>query len=428
MYNLKSVYGIISFDKTKVNVLVVEKTNTEKINCLFYDYEELDYLDENLEFKDRVDLTSKILNLLTKADNFIGTIVKRYIVNISFLPIRIIRNTSNTFSLVSNQVLTAGEYKNLIKQISVLDNSQNEQIISINPYSWNLDGKFYKKFPLGNQGHSLKFEYVAYAAQTKLFEEFKSLISDCKIKPMAFVNNQISYCGLINSDHETKKNLVVDIKSDHATINFYDEHNQLVYYERTDLGSNWLVDKIKNQFSIDSSKNISPLIDSLKYVNLVDNSIGLINIHKPDFLGVKVATASALTAYIKMISKNYLDAFNSRISAITARINLNYDNMYINSNNIGKSILSLTNDNNEYFFKTNIIGIEDKNIANLIGAINYVNSIQKQTDQIVYSIDPYVSENLENEQFKDNLLLKIGIITTKWAAKLGGDSDGNGIR
>jgi hypothetical protein len=36
-----------------------------------------------------------------------------------------------------------------------------------------------------------------------------------------------------------------------------------------------------------------------------------------------------------------------------------------------------------------------------------------------YSIDPFVSESATDYQFKQNLWTRLGIISTRWAAKLG---------
>jgi hypothetical protein len=88
MYKLKSVYATISFERNKINLLVVEHTAEHKTNCLYYNSIEHDYLDVNISFINHENLLDKLRTLVKGADNFLGINIKRYIVNISCLPIK----------------------------------------------------------------------------------------------------------------------------------------------------------------------------------------------------------------------------------------------------------------------------------------------------------------------------------------------------
>lgn len=421
MYNLKNVYGVISFNKSRVNVLVVEKAINGKINCLFFDYLDINYLNDKLEFINKDLLRDKLLELLTKADEFFGVIVKRYIINVSYLPVRVVKNISKDFELNENKELDQNDYLSFVNKVDFLDAVTNERIINVHPELWTLDGHNLSSFPYGKKGRMLNFEYVAYVTNAEMYKRFKDLAEQCKVSCLGIINNQICFSGCLERINEYhKRNLVIDVKSDSSTINFYDTNNNLVYFEKIDTGSNWMVDKVKHQFSIPEGQNLIPIIDSLDAIKLVDTNVSIVNIHKEDFLNLKVATAGAFISYINYTNKKFIELINNRINNILSRIQLSYDNMYINANNMANKFLDQLVNPQFKTFDNNIIGIEDKNLNAMLGAVDYINATQKAKNHIKYSVDPYVSQNTFNDQLKKEILLKVGVITTKWAAKLGG--------
>jgi hypothetical protein len=104
MFNLKQVYANIDFERSKIKLLIVEKT-AKKTNCLYYNEIVQDYLDDQMRFINISELHSKLVKLIKDADDFIGINVKRYIVNIACLPLNIKFYSSPKF-LVFDQVLT----------------------------------------------------------------------------------------------------------------------------------------------------------------------------------------------------------------------------------------------------------------------------------------------------------------------------------
>jgi hypothetical protein len=93
MYKLKSVYATISFERNKINLLVVERTK-DKTNCLYYNSITHDYLDQNISFINYDHLIAKLRTLVRGGDKFLGINIKRYIINISCLPIKSIQGHS----------------------------------------------------------------------------------------------------------------------------------------------------------------------------------------------------------------------------------------------------------------------------------------------------------------------------------------------
>ena len=421
MYNLKIVYGVISFNKSRIKVLVVERADSGKINCLYNNCISLNYLNANNEFINKEELSKTLLNILTKADEFIGIVVKRYIVNISYMPIEIVKNISVDYEIKINKELDLADYMSYTSKINFLNNNSDKTIIDLHPYLWTLDGINYSEFPYGKTGKNINFEYYAYVANSQFVKAFKDLVHACKVSIIDFINNQLSFGGLLTRCNLEKKNVVIDVKSDSSTINFYDTHNILVYYETLNWGSDWMIDQLRHKFNIPENVNLIPIIDSLEIINIVDSSTSLINVHKPKFLNLMCASAGELTKYVKIINQKFINTIQNKIDDILCRKNeLSYDHIYLNANNMGYSLLDISTNINYEFFRTNIIGIDDNNIDVLVGSIEHTYNIQKTKKHIKYSIDPYVSQEYVNKNVKRDVLLNIGLITTKWSAKLGG--------
>lgn len=198
MYYLKNVYGVLSFNRSKVSVLVVEKANNNKINTLYFDYFDMQYLNDQNEIINKSELTQNIINLLIKADHFIGRNIQRYVINISYLQARSVKNISKDYELNGSKELEQEDLMRFIKNVNFLDEATEEKIISVHPYQWTLDGINHSSFPMGKTGKNLNFEYVAYVCNKKMYDEFKELAINCKIYPLAIINNQIAYSGLFN--------------------------------------------------------------------------------------------------------------------------------------------------------------------------------------------------------------------------------------
>lgn len=421
MYNLKNVYGVISFNKSRIKVLVVERAESGKVNCLYNNCVSLNYLNANNQFINKEELSKTLLNMLTKADEFIGIVVKRYIVNISYMPVEIVKNISTDHEVKVNHELDLADYMSYTSKVNFLNGNNDKTIINLHPYLWTLDGMNHSEFPYGITGKNINFEYYAYVANADFVKSFRDLVHECKVSIIGFINNQLSFGGLLARTNSGKKNVVIDVKSDSSTINFYDTHNILIHSESLNWGSNWMVDELKHKFNIPENVNLIPIIDSLQTINLVDSSTSLINVHKPKFLNLMCASAGELTKYVKIINQKFMNVVQNKINDILCRKNqLSYDHIYINANSMAYSFLDISTNINYEFFKTNIIGIDDNNIDVLVGSIEYTYNVQKSKKHIKYSIDPYVSQEYANRSVKRDVLLNIGLITTKWSAKLGG--------
>ena len=72
------------------------------------------------------------------------------------------------------------------------------------------------------------------------------------------------------------------------------------------------------------------------------------------------------------------------------------------------------------FLENNVIGLENENNSYLLSAINdaLVENNSLDSDQKC-SIDPFILEDISSKQYQQKVIIKLGIISTNFAAKLG---------
>ncbi|GHU31245.1 hypothetical protein FACS1894166_02320 [Bacilli bacterium] len=131
MYNLKEVYATISFDYDKIRLLVVEQKDNGQINCLYYNHLQISYLNEDLSFSSTAKLLDTVDSLIRQADKFLSTNIKRYILNISCLPLKSV-NLRSSESLIFGP-LTPATATNCVNR--VLDSGKNvkEMLLQVIP-------------------------------------------------------------------------------------------------------------------------------------------------------------------------------------------------------------------------------------------------------------------------------------------------------
>jgi hypothetical protein len=131
MYKLERVYAIISFERNKINLLVIENSKEHKVNCLYFNSVEHTYLDENIAFINYENLVDKLRNLVSNADSFLGLNIKRYIINISCLPIKSIEGRSPESLVFEN--LTEDHANNYAEKLLLAKRDENQYMLKIHP-------------------------------------------------------------------------------------------------------------------------------------------------------------------------------------------------------------------------------------------------------------------------------------------------------
>lgn len=416
MFNLKQVYATINFERSKIKILIVEKT-VQKTNCLYYDEICLTYLDENMHFINIGELHNKLTKLIKAADNFMGVNVKRYIVNIACLPLNIKFCTSAKF-LVFDQILTWDHYNNYINKIKKLNSDTKEQILHVNPKKWFLDDHEYESFPLSNSGNDIHFEYYALGCNREITRQWHDLIDALKIKTIGFTNNSLGWSSLFKND-QNKNNVVIDMKSKNSIVTIYKD-NEIIDVITYQYGSIALTNNIKEILKIDKSIDISSILHNLNNLNYVNEQIGLINKYDEKFLSITEINSFDMKKCLVIVFKKII---NDIYNTIICKIN-NANKIYLNVNDEMFNCIDLINFDllklpiEIELLRNDIIGLEEKNVYNLLSSINYVYEMQ-MLGEFEYSIDNFVSQEMSFAQTKQNILLKLGLISTKWAAKLG---------
>lgn len=415
MFNLKQVYANINFERSKIKLLIVEKT-AQKINCLYYSEINQIYLDDDMHFINIGELHNKLIDLIKAADDFMGVNIKRYIVNISCLPLSIKFNVSPKF-LVFDQILDWNHFNNYVNKIKKLNQSNSQQTLHVNPITWFLDDQEYKTFPISHSANQIYFQYYALNCNHHIIQQWYDLFDSLKVKIISFTNNSLGWSSLFKTSDEMN-NVVVDIKSKNTIITIY-KGSEVTGVENHPFGSNEIISNIKKILKINESINLSPILDNLKNLDYVNEQVTLINKYTENFLSITEATSSdlkkCLTMSIKKLLCDVADSINAR--------ELKIDKVRLNVNDELFSCISLINLNllklplKFELLRNDIVGLEEKNVCNLLASINYVYELQKN-GEFEFSIDDFVSQEISIAQTKQNILLKLGLISTRWAAKL----------
>ena len=114
-----------------------------------------------------------------------------------------------------------------------------------------------------------------------------------------------------------------------------------------------------------------------------------------------------------------MDAYliDKQFDEIKIQCNNKFNEIYSLACDLG--YLKIKNVNIEIDNET-ILGIEDEYISNLVHILKDLNQRYELTkDMKLTSIDPFFSEDISRSQFHKNIMIKLGIQSTKMWAKLG---------
>lgn len=422
MYKLKSVYATISFERNKINLLVVEHAKNDKINCLYYNSVEHNYLDENISFINYDHLVDKLRTLVRGADNFLGINIKRYIVNISCLPIKSIQGRSPE-SLVFD-TLTEEHLHNYVNKLTLAKRDENQYALHVYATGWYLDGQYTPQFPEGSNGKKISFDYVGIISQRRIIDQFVDLLKQVGGKTLAVTCN--SLCLGVPVNGGGIDGVVVDIKTTSTIINLYNKYGEIKAVTTIPKGSNWYLNETKKLLGINPEVNLAPMIEALDTIADVNEETVLLHKHSCEFLTIQEADVHSLSTALKITSKRLFKEVEQMLGDMRTKCHSNFNKVYLN---IVESLVYAfkeacprnTIDDLPIEVLTNtVVGLEDYAANNMLAAISYIHNLQSQSDEYhTYSIDPFVSQKAANYQFKQHLWTRLGIISTRWAAKLG---------
>jgi hypothetical protein len=325
--------------------------------------------------------------------------------------------------LTFEQVLSWNHYNNYVDKIKKINNS-DEHVLHVNPKKWILDNNQFDSFPLSQSGNEISFQYYVLSCKRAIIQQWYDLFDFLKIKILKITNNSIGWTSLFRENKENihdKKinNVVVDIKSRNTIITIYD-NAEIIDVITCASGSNEILDDLRKTLKLPSNTNISQAIHSLTNLNYVNEPITLINKYSEQFLEIQEASSYDVKKCLGYSLKRFL----INISNIITSTNYQFSKVWINANDelfepiklINLDLLKLPYQHE--LIKNDVIGLEEKNVCGLLCSANYVYYSQV-TNEFKFSIDEYVSQEISISQTKQNILIKLGLISTKWAAKLG---------
>jgi hypothetical protein len=129
MYNLKKVFGIISFETGIIKVLVLDATNKNQPKYLFYDKLDLEYSHDFSDIVNTKNVEEAVNTLTQRADEFLGLTIQSYIINIPALNASITKQISPKFSVVGGHCSEELKY-DLIDKIQLLNHDEENEYIA----------------------------------------------------------------------------------------------------------------------------------------------------------------------------------------------------------------------------------------------------------------------------------------------------------
>lgn len=413
MYNLKKILGIISFEPKNIKILLVDCAKAAKYNCLYY--KSLPYQGYDNSFKINLDLTKKLLNgELIKVDKFLGIKVKRYIINIPNLEL-----------IFKKGMIDNHNFKNEDSIKEYLNNNVEDAsniCIKSNIEGYVLNGIKLNSFPTNEP--TFKAIYKSYFISKEIINQYENLFNELNIELMGVYNNALCWSNLFEKTNKNK--LLIDINELNIDLIEYDKNNEIINFKLIPFGTNWLRDLIKTKLEINNDLIIDNMIDAFKSTQTIDSNPIIANYYKDKFLDITQLDLNSLKSLIVKWVSNQLEKVNNEIIGNEYE----YEQISLNCNNQYLSLYEFVADqeylkiNNQplIIFQKKLIGIEEDDISNLIWIVD---NILKTTsnNEYVSSIDPFISEEMINRQFRQNILLKFGIISTNISAKLGGQGN-----
>ena len=372
MYNLKNVIGTISFSKNHVRILVSDVK--DDFNVLYHNKFSIKIFDNDYQFIDFEQAVTNLSQILSKVDKFVSTNIKRYVINFEDLSLDIEKRTIDLKGTFNKKDLWT-IIKNNIKK-------DNCSLVYFDLINKKIDSE---SIELNND-----LECICYFIDSKIANLTKYLCDKLKITPLLITNNSLT----TNLNYENKPfDVSIDIQQDVSKINFFNNHN-LIKTINYNIGDQILA-KNTNIFS------------------LLKNS----------FCDVKKYYVTDVFNTIKDLLNNFFDKIYSNVISVELEnLNKKQANINIFSNSFDVRYFTYINKNNINIDIpiSNFIGATNKNINNIFGSIILYNNLVKKYNNFKYSIDPFISQKINNQNLKNEILIKFGIISTRLSAKLGG--------
>jgi hypothetical protein len=180
-------------------------------------------------------------------------------------------------------------------------------------------------------------------------------------------------------------------------------------------GYSHICDTIKAMLGIDGRNSIKPLINIVNLTQSTNENVPVINRFSEKYLDVVEVTKDNVKSAINIVMSKFINGIvkaNTDVNKLI--INFNDDMFELNRTTRFDKFPNVNVVSND------IILMKNENISLLVDCFNLIKNKQLQyTNHVEYSIDAYIDNTIINDQFRKNILVKLGIMSTSWAAKLG---------
>ena len=408
MYNLKQVSTIIGFESKLIKILIVDNT-TSNIHCLYSNSIQYSGFDQNNLFN--IDEVKKVLRSeLIKAEKFIGAKISGWFLDIPNLQIG-----------VETKIIDNKNFSNEIDLQSYIDNlppANNTYTLRNVITKYIVNDQVKEQFP--NRAKNFKIEYVSYYASNSIITLCSTLCNDLGIEIFGFYNNAFAIKSLFNKENRSK--LLIDVCDDGINLTCYGLNNIINRSIKINYGIDWLKNPIRRKLLIDDNNKIDNLINIIPLIKNVKVNPVIVNHHQDTYLAIAQCSISNL---FKLVNKSIIEQFDRISSQFQEH---HFSEVILTCCNKFHDVYKLINDISPIkingtaikFLENNVIGLENENNSYLLSAINdaLVENNSLDSDQKC-SIDPFILEDISSKQYQQKVIIKLGIISTNFAAKLG---------
>jgi hypothetical protein len=148
-------------------------------------------------------------------------------------------------------------------------------------------------------------------------------------------------------------------------------------------------------------------INNLQNLKLVNDKIPFINKHSNKYCEL---TEIDIDVFEKAVNIVFSALFNNIL-----KVNNKIKYSVYSCDFIHTVLLSITCEHSAFIFNkvNDITGLENSNVGTILLAHDFVTMNQIANNNIEYSITPYIDSIQVDKQIKDDILVSIGVITTR---------------
>lgn len=252
----------------------------------------------------------------------------------------------------------------------------------------------------------------------KLNDKIKQILSKNNLEILSTSYKEEFFASVIEEGNQ----MIINVDENISSINHY-KNNQLIKSNRAKIGYGALINYISSKTLI-NNKTVLNIIKNIDFSCFEKYDFPLTTIFHNRYLSINQINSKKMQTIINNGVNKLKNILENEIRKSCDEIKTYYQNhIYINTNDISQSIFS-NNLKNVFFNGVKMKEIDCKKIIGINKAKSsectaFINWYEKNNQYTKYSIDPFVSQDVTSEQIKKDLIIKLGIITTKLSAKLG---------